>query len=415
MPTRLLLDGDDLQSLMLRVREEMGPDARIVKAERIRTGGLAGFFAREHYELTVEVPDRSRLGRGRRSDPAVPAGDLSGLDALLAAADADELDQVVGDGTPVGPAAADGQPVGSDVEPPPARVSTAGAPFAQVLESMRQIVGPTAEPAGTTEAVGTTTEPEPTPEPEPEPTPEPGPEPEPEPAPGPGPVAAAPVPEHSGSSVTALLELGVPTRLLAGFADPHAGVPLSVLVRRFDQPPNLRLAAGTVVAVVGQAHDALRTATQMAHRVAMDPRDIVLAGDIEPVAGHGRRLQTASAVSRYRSRVPPDAPAIVVIGTSDARESWDDAADLLAALDPDHAWAVLDARRKGVELRRWLRTVGARRPFDAVAATSTFDAQAPGTVLNLGTPVGWVDGLPASPVVWAAVLSERLADDARWD
>jgi hypothetical protein len=91
------------------------------------------------------------------------------------------------------------------------------------------------------------------------------------------------------------------------------------------------------------------------------------------------------------------------------------AAELLAAFEPDEAWAAIDARLRGVELRRWLRAVGARRPFDAVAASHTFDAQAPGVVLNLGVPVGWVDGLPASPVVWAAVLSERLADDARWD
>ena len=57
MPRRLLLDGEDLPALMLRVKAEMGPNARIVKAERIRDGGFAGFFARERYELVVEVPD----------------------------------------------------------------------------------------------------------------------------------------------------------------------------------------------------------------------------------------------------------------------------------------------------------------------------------------------------------------------
>src|SRR5690606_38700115 len=98
-----------------------------------------------------------------------------------------------------------------------------------------------------------------------------------------------------------------------------------------------------------------------------------------------------------------------------SREDWSTSAELIASLRPSQSWAVLDSRRKAVDLRRWLREVGARGVFDAVAAVSTFDAQAPGTVLNVGTPVGWVDGLPASPVVWAAVLSERLADDARWD
>ena len=57
MSTRLLLEGGDLPELMVHVREEFGPGARIVRAERIRSGGLAGFFARERYELTIDVPD----------------------------------------------------------------------------------------------------------------------------------------------------------------------------------------------------------------------------------------------------------------------------------------------------------------------------------------------------------------------
>ena len=51
MPTRLLLDGEDLAGLMYRIRTEMGPDAVIVKAERVRTGGVAGFFAKERFDL----------------------------------------------------------------------------------------------------------------------------------------------------------------------------------------------------------------------------------------------------------------------------------------------------------------------------------------------------------------------------
>ena len=60
MPELLLLEGEDLPGLMLRVRDQFGPRATIVRAERVRRGGLAGFFAREHYELTVEVPDMPR-------------------------------------------------------------------------------------------------------------------------------------------------------------------------------------------------------------------------------------------------------------------------------------------------------------------------------------------------------------------
>ena len=424
MPTRLLLDGEDLPALMLRVKAEMGPDARIVKAERIRTGGIAGFFAREHYELTVEVPE-TRPSRGRRRPAAPPApspayvlpGDAAGIDALLAAADAAERADVHGsdlDGSstaraPVTPAI---------VAAPPAQISTSGDTFARVLQSMREIVGPLAEdeeplPPGAAA-------PEPSAE-SPAPTDPPAAPLEPSPvaafAAAPAAPAASPetLVERPRSSVATLLELGVPVRLLGGFTDPHAAVALSLLVRSFESAPRLRLTAGTVVAVVGERGNALRTATQMAHRAGMEAEEIVLAGDIGPVAGHGRRLQTAAAVARFRSRLSADEPTVVVIGVDLTRERWDEPAALLEALAPDQAWAVLDARRRAVELRRWLRGVGERRPFDAIAAVRTFDAQAPGTVLNLGTPVGWVDGLPASPVVWASVLSERLADDARWD
>lgn len=449
---------------MLQIRQEMGPDARIVRAERIRTGGVAGFFAREHYELTVEVPDapRPRLGRRRPSSPSASAGAAGaggagaqpaaigtrhapgteatgiGLEALLAAADAAEVTvapSVLAGGGPhtaepdaeVAAAGSEGTD-GAD-EPRPPTVSTSGDTFAQVLASMQQIVGPAAgEPTDEEDAAELGATPD-----------DAGPDPaagEPEPAgtdgeePGAGTVerAGGPAgsertgppppglePERGGSSVNALLELGIPTRLLVGFADPKASVPLSVLVRRFDPPPSVWLAPGRVVLVAGEGDTALATARQMAHRVGMDPFDIALAGEISSVPGHGRRIQTAAAAARYRERLDGDALALVAVGVGPSREDWPAAAALIADLQPSQSWAVLDSRRKAVDLRRWLRGVGARRAFDAVAAVSTFDAQAPGTVLNVGTPVGWVDGLPASPVVWAAVLSERLADDAHWD
>lgn len=443
MPTRLLLDGEDLQSLMLRVRDEMGPDARIVKAERIRTGGIGGFFAKEHFELTVEVPDRTRTPRRRRPAPRAAAVDApAGIDALLAAADAadDALDSdddgdltvVEVPAAPSAPAAstAPAATAASPAAPEAPVVSTTGSTFAEVLESMRLMVGP---PPAAPPRPAAPAEPEAPSEDDPaqdagvdDTTPASD-----DPAADEAASAGAPVPpavpslpavpaapgppDRSGSSVGGLLELGIPARLLSGFADLHASVPLSVLVRRFDPPPPLRITPGRVIAVVGEGAAALRTATQMANRAGIDPHDVVLAGEIDPVPGHGRRLQTVAAVARYRVRIDDEVPTVVVVGVSTDPQRWAEAAALVEALEPDSAWAVVDARLKAGDLRRWLRHVGARRPIDAVAAMSTFEAQAPGTVLNLGLPVGWVDGLPASPVVWAAVLSERLADDARWD
>lgn len=406
MPPRLLLDGDDLRDLMLRVRDEMGPGARIVKAERIRTGGVGGFFARERYELTVEVPDAQTAPRRPRTPPRPPAPEVArtavGIDALLEAAEAEEQ------GAQPGGAGADGEAPS---------VSTSGESFAQVLTSMQQMVG--------TVGAAPETEAEARPDDDASPVATGGPVggPAPEPAVGVEVVGRdsgpqdllAPDDDRAGSTVTSLLELGIPTRLLAGFTDPDLPVPLSRMVRRIERAPAARLTPGNVVVLAGEPAAALRTALQMAHRAGLDQRDVVLAGDGDQVQGHGRRLQSVAAAARYRARVQPEALYVVVLGVDPEPERWPHAAQLLEALGPTQAWAVVDARRKAVDLRRWLRVVGQHRAFDAVAASQTFEAQAPGVVLNLGVPVGWVDGLPASPLVWAAVLSERLADDARWE
>ncbi len=59
------------------MRSEFGDDAHIVAANRVRKGGVGGFFAREFYEVIVEEPDAPidlrppvRLGRQRRDDTA---------------------------------------------------------------------------------------------------------------------------------------------------------------------------------------------------------------------------------------------------------------------------------------------------------------------------------------------------------
>jgi hypothetical protein len=77
--TRLLLEGPDLEELLARVRDEHGPEARIVSADRLRRGGVGGFFSKQWFELGVEVPDPSSAA------PAAPA--LDTVEALLALAD----------------------------------------------------------------------------------------------------------------------------------------------------------------------------------------------------------------------------------------------------------------------------------------------------------------------------------------
>lgn len=56
MATNLLLEGQDLEALLARAHAEGGSSARIVRAQKVRRGGFLGFFAREAFEVAVEIP-----------------------------------------------------------------------------------------------------------------------------------------------------------------------------------------------------------------------------------------------------------------------------------------------------------------------------------------------------------------------
>lgn len=85
-PKRFQLEGATLPELRARVLAEHGSGAVIVSADRVTVGGIRGFFARQHYEVTVELRQRGR--RAARADVDVPT--RLGIAALLD--DADEAE-----------------------------------------------------------------------------------------------------------------------------------------------------------------------------------------------------------------------------------------------------------------------------------------------------------------------------------
>jgi hypothetical protein len=85
-PNRFLLEGDSLSELKARILAEHGADARIIAAERVTVGGIRGFFARRHFEVTVEVPPRRRRAAHAQPDRQARLGIAALLD------DADEAE-----------------------------------------------------------------------------------------------------------------------------------------------------------------------------------------------------------------------------------------------------------------------------------------------------------------------------------
>ena len=75
MASQLRFEGNDLEILLERVRVEVGHDARIVAANKLRKGGVGGFFSKEMFEVIVEpiasehaetLRPAARFGRARK-------------------------------------------------------------------------------------------------------------------------------------------------------------------------------------------------------------------------------------------------------------------------------------------------------------------------------------------------------------
>jgi hypothetical protein len=81
----LLLEGDDLEALLLRAHREGGTAARIIRAEKVRRGGILGFFAKEGFEVAVEIP-KDADSDGDAAEPGQSAGQRTGQSAGAALA-----------------------------------------------------------------------------------------------------------------------------------------------------------------------------------------------------------------------------------------------------------------------------------------------------------------------------------------
>ena len=159
MPMQLQLEGPDLPTLLRRVKTEAGTGARIVRAEKVRTGGVAGFFAKERYEITVEVnenappslvrppaarpsPVAASASSSRRPSPVAASAPTSLLDLADSVSDSEQAvprvsaSQVSASQVSAGPVSA------AQVAVAEPEVSTESSRFASVLASLRASTAP---------------------------------------------------------------------------------------------------------------------------------------------------------------------------------------------------------------------------------------------------------------------------------
>lgn len=74
MPSQQRFEGAVLEDLLEDVRSRFGDDVAIIEANRVRRGGVGGFFTKELFEVVVELSDdRAELGPVATSPAAPPS------------------------------------------------------------------------------------------------------------------------------------------------------------------------------------------------------------------------------------------------------------------------------------------------------------------------------------------------------
>ncbi|MFB9358644.1 hypothetical protein [Actinoplanes nipponensis] len=503
----MLLEGPAIEPLLAQVRDEYGSSVRIISADKVRSGGFGGFFAKQHYELSVEVPDAEERMDVPRRPPAAEEPPQT-LEQLLARAES--RDRITPDGAPptdrlagrdagMGDAeAAVGRPGLGAGQPGAAGRAAAdpGAAFAELMAGLDKADtnpwgrpsprgqgadterpdGPTVRPFRPAQATGSPvngghsgTRPLP-------PVPSlaelmgglgvsdapaypsnaaanraaQNPAPPRTAAAAYGLVPTSPAPAGNGLAETLaglglgapaapagpavhatttsqspavlrpmqadpvqqnLMRVGMPAELAAQIVggDTYAGV-LSVLASRPGAPP-VPDAPGEILVLCGDVDHALPIGRKLCEQAGIDQAHLMLGGP------------TAAGTGMHSSRVLGDPP--VAAGKAERLQSADHAwivvvdapvggtdpiyvSDMCDALGATAVWAVVDATRKTADTARHLRTLG---EVEALVVHSVDITADPATVLGLDLPIVSLDGKPATPHAWAAMLCARIAAD----
>ncbi|MEU4687262.1 hypothetical protein [Actinoplanes sp. NPDC023714] len=236
------------------------------------------------------------------------------------------------------------------------------------------------------------------------------------PPPAPAPVTAAAVapvavtqPGDLDPVQRNLVTVGMPeemARKITG-GDTYAGV-LSVLAAR-PSAPGIPDGPGEILVLAGEVHATMPIAKQLLEQVHVDQSHLLLAGPSTAGTGlHSSRLisSRSAAESRAEKLQSADHSWVVVI---DAPVGGTDpfwVNDMCDALGATALWAVVDATRKTADTARHLRGLG---DVEALVVHSVELTSDPASVLGLDVPIFSLDGKPATPHAWAAMLCARIA------
>jgi hypothetical protein len=442
-------EGPVLEELLERVRIEAGPDARIVAANRVRKGGVGGFFAKQAFEVLVETSDatadaampapgttRPPVFTRSQSPPPALASPLA--NAAQARADGHAPATIL----ELADAVSDDERNGVIDLVEERTVSTQSHDFADVLNRVSRSIDATPEelaafpepdPHGADIDLRDATRPAPSPAataPLPNEPTEPAPQPDDDldlrahtaierlttngtlsaRARAPRATEPAASPAVIDRYETRLSRLGVPAKLIPrGAAATALKGALVESLTRLPPPPAVPSGFGVVIAIVGDGAAPVALARDLAADIGLDPDDVVLATREPLGCGIPAWLQmsdAATAGARRRSWARRNRPTIVACSLPAGARGRRWAHEILDDLEPTITWGIVDAGAKREDIAHRVDALGG---VDVLALDNLDGTVSPAAPLELGIPVGRLELEHASPLTWTELLLERMA------
>ncbi|GAA4920183.1 hypothetical protein [Nesterenkonia rhizosphaerae] len=329
---RFRLRGSSLAQLGAQAVEQYGPSARIVATERISAGGVAGFFGRAYYEVTVEVSapgtaPGSQLGAAAGERKLLPPPPKKNFEAH-----AERERSQPGSTAAAGPSGTGTQAQNDDrdtvsLSSPMSLSSSVEAE--RFVESQGRLPSERMRERGLLD-------------------------------------------DQDEDFARLMDDLWKALREPGPQQGPGAPVPLS--------------AAGAVVVVAGLADHARLAGDQLGLQQAVTWDASRHAEDSLHEVRRSLLLARAEAVAEQ-------VPVLALVPLKFPRGQVRSGADAPVILEADQLWAAVDARRKPEDTRAWLSVLAEHRKVDGVLPLGVEETTSPESVRQLGLPVlGAVDG-----------------------
>lgn len=393
MTNPLLFEGRDLEEVLSEAQLVFGPDVEIVQANRVRKGGLFGFFAREWFEVWAHGPAEAR------ANPALALLDRDTADEEIDTFQSMVTNALAAQSTGDGFGNAMEQFFGDDPrgEYSPGGVGPAGhqqaAPAVATLATPRLTEGGVAlaERPTQMELADAIAGVLPT-------------------APAlPDPASALAV----APATSAAVALEDAPRGASIFDEPRQSQTdlLWAVLDRIETMTDVpQLPTEGIVAFIGDASTALPLVQELGHRIGAWGNEVAVVtrrqhDDIPAWLAVDDLDDLASRAPRWRKR---DGVVPVIIDDSIDKPNLDWVGETMDALRPAQTRLVAEAWRLPEQVGRVALRLGGVDALELAQAGETID---PLAMLDLDIPIGSVEGRPASPELLAAVWLDRRRRD----